>query len=62
MRNVTSCYAENAIKILSLLNNNHVLVVRALGDRDLQEYGYKTKRVRPQGHIFVDIIELPKVD
>lgn len=25
MRNVTSCYAENAIKILSLLNNNHVL-------------------------------------
>ena len=33
MRNVTSCYAENAIKILSLLNNNYVLVVRALGDR-----------------------------
>ena len=37
-------------------------ITRKAKDSDLQEYGYKTKRVRPQGHIFVDIIELPKVD
>lgn len=31
-------------------------------DSDLSEYGYVIKRVRPQGYIYVDILETPKID
>ena len=37
-------------------------IARRAKDTDLQEYGYKCKRVRPQGYIFVDIIETPEID
>jgi hypothetical protein len=37
-------------------------ITRRAKDSDLSEYGYVIKRVRPQGYIYVDILETPKVD
>ena len=35
---------------------------RRAKDYDLNEYGYKTKRVRPRGHVFIKILETPEMD
>ena len=37
-------------------------ITRRAKDSDLSEYGYVIKRVRPQGYIYVDILETPKID
>ena len=37
-------------------------VIRKAKYSDLEEYGYKCKRVKPHNHSFVDILETPKID